>query len=229
MTPAAESWDEHRAWHILGHLRTIAAGQHLNSWRDEVIAARAVRDEIRQEGCPLIPLKPTAERIGKTLHSAGLDGRALDSNGLRKTRTIEHLAIIPALMLAIFSAPLTLFGSGLMILIAKILGDNTDEGLDARTTYHFLASFLGPLIVWPIPITIFIFTAIFGPWPFSISQIIVVAILLPLAFHFSNKIAILGWDLYAISRNARHINRLRRNSELQSIGKDIDDLLAALK
>ena len=229
MTPDAESWDEHRAWHVLGHLRTIARGQHLNSWREEVLAARSVRDEIRQGDSQLISLQPTAERIGKALHTTGLDGRAFASNGLRKTRITEHLAIIPALILAILSAPLTLFGSGLMILIAKVLGDSTDEGLDARTTYHFLASLIGPLIIWPIPIGIFLLTAIFGPWVISTLQIIVIVILLPVAFHLSNKVAILAWDLHIISRNARRLNRLRRDSESQSIGKDIVDLLAALK
>ncbi len=116
-----------------------------------------------------------------------------------------------------------------MILIGKVLGDNTDEGLDARTTYHFLASLLGPLIIWPIPITIFIIIAIFGPWAIPPLQILIITILLPLAFHLSNKIAITAWDLHIISRDARRLNRLRRHSESQSITKDITDLLAALK
>ena len=229
MTPDATTWDEHRTWHVLGHLRSIAKEKRLNSWREEVLAARSIRDEVRQDGNNLISLQEPANRVGKALHSVGLDGRALDSDGLRKPRMIEHFATIPALLLALLAAPLTLYGSGVMILAAKILGDNTDEGLDARTTYHFLAAMLGPMIIWPIPITIFIIIAFFGPLALTASQIAIITVLLPFAFHLSNKIALLAWDLHIISRDARQINRFARNHTSEPILKDIHDLLAALK
>ena len=229
MTPDAETWDEHRTWHILGHARAIASGNRLNSWREEVLAARSIRDQIRDGDSNLASLQETANKVGTELHNAGLDGRALDSSGVRKPSARENLAILPAILLAILAAPLTLFGSGLMILIAKVLGDNTDEGLDARTTYHFLAAMLGPMIMWPFPIAIFIIFAIVGPWTLSVVQIILIAISLPFAFHFSNKIALVAWDLHVISRDARRIGRLRRTSQSQGIGDDIDKLLAALK
>ena len=229
MTPDAETWDEHRTWHILGHARAIASGNRLNSWREEVLAARSIRDQIRDGDSTLSSLQEVANKVGTQLHDAGLDGRSLDSSGIRKPSARENLAILPAILLAILAAPLTLFGSGLMILIAKVLGDNTDEGLDARTTYHFLAAMLGPIIMWPFPITIFIIFAVVGPWALSVVQIILIAISLPFAFHFSNKIALAAWDLHVISRDARRIGRLRRISQSQGIGDDIDKLLAALK
>ena len=229
MTPDASTWDEHRTWHVLGHIRSIAKGQRLNSWREEVLAARTIRDEVRQDTNNLASLQESANRVGKALHSVGLDGRALDSDGIRTPRTIEYLAVIPALLLAVLAAPLTLYGSGVMILIAKILGDNTDEGLDARTTYHFLAAMLGPMIVWPVPIAIFVVFAFIGPLALSAPQIALIAILLPLAFHLSNKIALLAWDLHIISRDARRINRFGRSSATEPILKDIRELLAALK
>ena len=115
-----------------------------------------------------------------------------------------------------------------MILIGKVLGDNTDEGLDARTTYHFLASMLGPLIVWPIPIAIFAVGAIFAnPWSFPILMIFTIAALLPLAFHLSNKVALIAWDLHVVSRDARRLSRLHNDS--QPLRKDIVESLAALK
>jgi 1-acyl-sn-glycerol-3-phosphate acyltransferase len=229
MTPDADSWDEYRSWHILGHLRAITSNSPLDSWMDEVLAARKIRNEIRGGDDVLNSLQPVAERIGNTLHSTGLDGRAINSNGLRETRIVEHLTILPALILAILAAPLTLFGSGLMILIGKVLGDNTDEGLDARTTYHFLASLLGPLIIWPIPISIFVITAILGPWTIPLAQIFIAAACLPIAFHISNKVAIIAWDLHVISRDARRLSRFHRNPESKIIVKDIAKLLAALK
>ena len=116
-----------------------------------------------------------------------------------------------------------------MILIGKVLGDNTDEGLDARASYHFLASQLGPLIIWPIPIVIFIILAFVGPWALGPLQVFLIAALLPFAFHFSNKVALLAWNLHVTSRDARRLNRLRHDSESLVIVKDITDLLAALK
>ena len=227
MTPDASSWDEHRAWHILGHIRALANEKKLSSWREEVLAAREIRDEIREGNSELSSLQESANRVGQALHSAGLDGRAIDSQGLRKPKIAEFLSILPALLLAILSAPFTLYGSGIMILMGKILGDNTDEGLDARTTYHLLASLLGPMIIWPIPILVFIAVAITGPWSLAPLHIILATILLPFAFHLSNKVAISAWDFHVIARDARRLNRLRRNPQM--IGKDIDDLLAALK
>jgi hypothetical protein len=114
-------------------------------------------------------------------------------------------------------------------LIGKILGDNSDEGLDARASYHFLASQLGPLIVWPFPIVIFVIVAFVGPWTIAPLHIALIAILLPLAFHISNKVATLGWNLHITSRDARSLNRLRHDSKSLVIVKDITDLLAALK
>ena len=110
-----------------------------------------------------------------------------------------------------------------------MLGDNTDEGLDARASYHFLASQLGPLIIWPIPIVIFVIVALFGPWPFGLLQVILIVALLPFAFHLSNKVALLAWNLHVTSRDARRLNHLRHDSESLVIVKDITDLLAALK
>ena len=201
----------------------------MNSWREEVLAARTIREEIRLEPNNLISLQEPVKRVGKALHSVGLDGRALDSNGFRTPSMKEHLAVLPAIVLALLAAPLTLYGSGVMILIAKILGDNTDEGLDARTTYHFLASMLGPMIIWPIPMAIFALYAFFGPLTISALQIVLITVLLPVAFHLSNKIALLAWDLHIISRDARQINRFARNHTSEPILKDIHDLLAALK
>ena len=33
--------------------------------------------------------------------------------------------------------------------MGRILGDSTDEGLDARSSYHFLAAMFGSLMFWP--------------------------------------------------------------------------------
>ena len=228
MTPDASAWDEHRCWHILGHLDAIAKGKPLATWREEVLAARNTRDEIRSGNQTLTNLQSSANKVAEKLHAAGLDGRALDVSGLREPRITERLAIFPALFLAILSMPFTLAGSGLMIFAGKVLGDRTDEGLDARTTYHLLASMLGPLLIWPIPIIVL--SIIFWMnFPELREWTLFVTVSLPILFHFSNKIALVAWDLHITARNARRINRFRRHTEGQAIGDEVASLLAALK
>ena len=124
-------------------------------------------------------------------------------------------------------AALTLLGSGIMILAGKVLGDRTDEGLDARTTYHLLASMLGPLIIWPLPIAIIALFAIYGPFSLSTLHTVLIVLILPVLFNFSNKIALVAWDLHVTARDARRLQRMRRKSP--SIRNDIVELLAALK
>tara|TARA_Y100001934_G_C12310773_1_gene754800 strand:+ start:55 stop:819 length:765 start_codon:yes stop_codon:yes gene_type:complete len=228
MTPDASTWDEHRCWHILGHLRAISKGKSLGTWREEVLAARSIRDEIRSGDYTLTEHQPSANKVAEKLHSAGLDGRALDANGLRTPRITERLTILPALLLAIFSIPFTLVGSGLMILMGKVMGDRTDEGLDARTTYHLLASMLGPLLIWPIPIIV-LSIMFWSNFPELREWTLLVTVSLPILFHFSNKVAIIAWDLYVTARNARRLHRLRRHPEGRAIVDEVAKLLAALK
>ncbi len=229
MTPDADSWNQHRAWHLLGNATSLVAGKKLQTWREEVLAAREVRTKIRNGDKLLQEIEPKAEEIAKKLHNNGLDSRVLGENGLNKPSLMNRIAIFPAIFLALIAAPLTLAGSGLMILVGKVMGDRTDEGLDARTTYHYLASMLGPLIVWPIPITIFILIAIFGAWDITATQIVIATVSLPFLFHLSNKIAIMAWDMYVISRDANRLKNISRSEEGQYIAEEFRKILAVLK
>lgn len=228
MTPDADSWDEHRAWHLLGHLHGHARGAPLKSWREEVLAAREIRNRIREGDSILNEAMESATRISRNLDDVGLDGRAFCSTGIRQPKYSEKLAFIPAILLAILAGPLTTISSGLMILAGKILGDKTDEGLDARTTYHVLAALLGPLLIWPIPaiiVTIFLMTT------FSLSPLIAIVILLitPFAFHVSNLIAMRAWDLHTQSRDARRLQRFSKSKQGIEAEAAAIKLLAVLK
>ena len=46
--------------------------------------------------------------------------------------------------------PFAVTSLGLQITLGRVLGDSTDEGLDARTSYQFLAAFFGSMLVWPV-------------------------------------------------------------------------------
>jgi hypothetical protein len=139
----------------------------------------------------------------------------------------ERLAIIPALLLALLAAPLTLISSGLLILLGKVLGDRTDEGLDARGTYHFIAALLGPILIWPVVILGFAITAWMLDHPPL--HVLVLILILPFAFHLSNLVMIKAWDLYVTARDARRIGRLRTGFHGDSFCSSVTELLAALK
>ena len=49
---------------------------------------------------------------------------------------------------------------GWQIALGRILGDKTDEGLDARTSYHMLFGMFGSMLWWPILATIITILAI---------------------------------------------------------------------
>ena len=121
-------------------------------------AARKVRDTW-PEHPPTFPPKPLhgkrfeqATEAAELLESYGLDGRDIDAKGegLRRVNALKApLALVRiALFIALF--PFFLTSLGLQILLGRLLGDSTDEGLDARTSYQFLAAFFGSLLVWPV-------------------------------------------------------------------------------
>ena len=46
--------------------------------------------------------------------------------------------------------PFAITSLGFQIALGRLLGDSTDEGLDARTSFQFLAAFFGSLLIWPL-------------------------------------------------------------------------------
>ena len=100
-----------------------------------------------------------------------------------------------------------------------MLGDSTDEGVDARTSYQFLASMFGSLIFWPIASTIIVLIGYFqesnltnlvgfnwtevlgtGVLFNSLSIVIFWLICFPV-FWLSGKLGSLAWDDYTYLRN----------------------------
>ena len=139
------------------------------SWRGEVEQARYFRDKYRLESDfadvdDLQPEKITnslvakSEKAAELLHKHGLDGRDLnhDSTNLIKPK----LSKIPlaAIRIGLFTVLLPIFLLSLLpqIILGRILGDSTDEGIDARTSYQFLAAMFGSIIIWPISSTLIV-------------------------------------------------------------------------
>jgi len=80
-----------------------------------------------------------------------LDGRDINSTGtdLRRVELFSLVKKFVRLPLLLTLLPLFIYSFTPQIAMGRILGDSTDEGLDARTSYHFLAAMFGSLMFWP--------------------------------------------------------------------------------
>ena len=161
MTPNTSDWSEYHALHLMGHVEARRSGQPLSSWREEVLAARALRDALQPAGMSLMnpevpaienPVLPPAKAAAQLLRDRGLDGRALNAAGtdLRTFNPAKVIAPLIRLPIALLMLPICLYAFGGQVAMGRLLGDSTDEGLDARTSYHFLAAMFGSLMFWPL-------------------------------------------------------------------------------
>ena len=157
-TPNTATWEEHRALHLAAHLQARREGRELPRWQDEVHAARAVREEWSAEP-KAFPPKPIADgrmahaiEAAEILEANQLDGRALNATGtgFKTGRLMKAPMNAVAFLAFLLLLPLSLSSLGLQVLLGRLLGDSTDEGLDARTSYQFLAAFFGSLLIWPL-------------------------------------------------------------------------------
>jgi 1-acyl-sn-glycerol-3-phosphate acyltransferase len=157
LTPHAQTWDEHRGFHLIAHVKARVENKPLKQWSEEVHAAREVRSWYQQT----TELPPTTQsdsmleqaiEAGAILEKHRLDGRDLGHNprALRKANPIHGVKSIVRWSLFALFIPLFLLSLGFQLLMGRLLGDSTDEGLDARTSFQFLAAMFGSMIVWPI-------------------------------------------------------------------------------
>ena len=133
--------------------------------------------------------------------------------------------------------PTLILGMGWQIALGRYLGDRTDEGLDARTSYHMLFGMFGSMLWWPIMATVLTVLAVlfnsdldydlvgmFGSemWQegLAIATLWVSAIALfwISAISFAN-----GWDV--VSDFSKWIRRMKCNSSVSADIKKLYDLL----
>jgi 1-acyl-sn-glycerol-3-phosphate acyltransferase len=161
MTPNTSDWSEYDALHLMGHVEARRSGQPLSSWREEVLAARALRDALQPAEMSLMETEvpaiehsvlPPAKAAAQLLGERGLDGRDLNAAGtdLRTFSPTKVIAPLVRLPVALLMLPICLYAFGGQVAMGRLLGDSTDEGLDARTSYHFLAAMFGSLMFWPL-------------------------------------------------------------------------------
>ena len=157
MTPDSPTFSDYRAEHLVAHLRARKEGKPLTTWREEVLAAREVKTNPPSKEAGIL-----AKSIGKEMYDNHLDGRDISPNGLglRSISPIGAITDSVKLIAFLMFLPLTIFSLTPQILLGRLLGDSTDEGMDARTTYQFLAGMFGSLIIWPIMASVLVFLGI---------------------------------------------------------------------
>ena len=151
MTPNRESFSEVHRDGVIAHMRRKMEGKPELTWREEVLELRKMKSQPESQ-----EIQEIATRIGDKLDAAGLDGRDVNStcDGLKGVSVagtaVNFLKLIPFLSLL----PILILSMGWQIALGRILGDKTDEGLDARTSYHMLFGMFGSMLWWPILATI---------------------------------------------------------------------------
>ena len=160
ITPNASSWAEHGAYHLVAQIEARTKRQPLDTWRSEVLAARAVRDryqsEIDHEQIEPVAVNHqivnTAKDIHLKLEEKGLDGRDLDASGkkLRVGNPLYGAGFLVKSFLMLGLLPAFILSLSPQLILGRYLGDRTDEGVDARTTYQFLAAMFGSVMIWPL-------------------------------------------------------------------------------
>jgi hypothetical protein len=193
------------------------------------------------------PIIKPAISAAQILEENGLDGRDLNSKGT--DLRFANLAKLP-LSLARSSAfiallPLFLLSLTPQLVLGRLLGDSTDEGVDARTSYQFLAAMFGSLLIWPIASTIAVvilalqeariseiidlnWTDMIGNSVFSNVIMLLIAWLsfMPL-FWMSGRIGSLAWDDYIYLRKFITRQRMKKSTRqnlkalLNNIQKEI--------
>ena len=131
-----------------------------------------------------------AIEAAKILNDAHLDGRALTGTKL-DSRIAWSKAVIGTILMLLMS-PITLPTTGIQAFFAWYIGDRTDEGIDARTTYHFLAAMFSPILFW-LPLAIAIALLMHPP---SL-LIIATTILILVVIHISNLVFLSGYDCWS--------------------------------
>jgi len=152
ITPGAKTWKEYNSWKLLSHLDARLNNSKNISWPEEVIGARKFREMASAQKYEQMFEK--SYRAAEILDKEGLDGRDLDSSGTIKKDNLWYergTRIIPWI-LGLCLMPYFLYSSGIHFILAKYLGDKTisDEGIDARCSYHLVIIATGYLVFSPI-------------------------------------------------------------------------------
>ena len=253
LTPDAPDETTWRAWLILGHLRARAQGKNLESWRDEVLAARAIRDGLRstsedKESGPWAgPMAEEREgddpattsivvQKAKLLHGLldehDLDGRDLHSNTRMSPVQMTRFAL--SLLLCIPLLPFALLANGFQWAVGWWLVSRTPDPPDKWQTYIFVPGLLGQVFVWPLAFVLFTYGALQGLAQIdtlltnSPLNLLISAVAAVLVISVSTKLILSVRDSICDVRRLLRLQRMRNSeswSEVETLVADIGPML----
>lgn len=230
VTPEAPDWETYRAWQLLAHIKSRQEKQTLESFSQEVIATRKIREIMthRNES----ELADDARRASTILHSRDLDGRSV-SNDISLDKKPEILKGAIGLTLMAMASFISIPSTGIQTILAWYLGNNSDEGIDARTTHHMFAVFFSPITLWPLFALLFSYYTLEGlSIEITLSALIIGGLITMMAIQFSNTVMLSGYDLwtdYTASRRRINLSRSDEGTEFTELLQKIAPKLVALK
>ena len=145
-TPNSPDWETYRSWILMAHRRSSSPIQDL---KKEVLQTRIMREAWR-DGKLSDETMENAKKTSKILSDRQLDPRDINPDGSVIRDQTSIFKLISGLFMMLLSAPLFLVSTFPQAFLAWWMGDRTDEGIDARTTYHLLAAMFSIPIFWPI-------------------------------------------------------------------------------
>ena len=225
------------------------------------MAARSIRDRITISKKEIVNDEPIPDKLqhslispassaASILHENGLDGRDLNAKGSDLRFANPTKLPISLLRTGLFTILLPLFIISLLpqVILGRLLGDSTDEGVDARTSYQFLAAMFGSLIIWPISSTLCVifalnqesnisnlinynWTEFLGQGAFeTIVAIVILWICMIPLFWLSGRLWSLAWDDYMSLKKFIKRQKMTKSTRtnlkslLENINKDIAKL-----
>ena len=226
-TPDSPDWETYRTWTFIAHRKSEIP---IHDLHQEVLETRDIRQKWR-EGNISQQLFENAFNAAEILHDHDLDARDLTAEGqLTRKRTSIFYLILGASMMLI-AIPVFTISTFPQAILAWWLGDRTDEGIDARTTYHLMAAMFSLPLFWPIfGILWTLLAVLIYNLPLSITPLFYIA-LFPL-FYLATILMALGYDFLNDFRRDRRRAALTRSPLAKSLSDSInlvDESLVALK
>jgi len=234
LTPNRETFSEVHRDGVIAHVRNNSQGKPTLTWKQEVLAVRELLSSPASD-----EVQSIAKKIGDTLEDSRLDGRDINktNDGLRGFSPMGAITNLMKLIPMLALLPIILVSMGPQVALGRALGDNTDEGLDARTSYQFLTGMFGSMLFWPIIAAIMIvlyvgmgldigidLLTIFGESIFhKMSAIVTTFAALHIIFWISGVFFALGWD--AFSDTARWIRRRKAAPMVSDDLKKLHDMI----
>jgi hypothetical protein len=163
-----------------------------------------------------------------------LDGRDINkkATGLRGFSLGGALTGSIKTLFALVMLPLILLSQFPQIMLGRVLGDNTDEGEDARVSFQFLVGMFGSLFLWPILSILTILSLIFfsnkinstfgvdwlnlygGSPIYQLTVILLIFVFNIISYWLAGRAFAWGWD--PISDTAKFGSRLKNGSKFKS-------------